>query len=224
MRQVGFDKDGRPVLYMCFAQCSTTEQTVDGAVQHVIALLENAAKSSDQESCGYVWVLDLQGFKFFSSQKIAVAIEKVVSKHYPELLEALLVVNPGLFFHTVWHAMRRFIDQNTRSKIHLYRDKPRLQEKFHNLFPCELREWLFNEINLNLNSQYPKAQKTFWKYNHGDMHDPRGCASYVQKYVDNITLADYEDSFDRTFHLPHKNVLDEVLLRGKFKACGMKYH
>lgn len=166
------------------------------------------------------------GFKvqFSSHQKVAIAIEKVVSKHYPELLEALLVVNQGLLFHTAWYAMRLVIDPNTRCKIHLYRDKLKLREKFCDLFPSDLRFWLFNEIELNQNSQYPKAQKTFWKYNHGDMHDPRGCASYVQKYVDNITLADYEDSFDKSFHLPHKNVLDEVLLRGKFKACGMKYY
>ncbi|KAH3784670.1 phosphatidylinositol transfer protein 3-like [Dreissena polymorpha] len=217
MRQVGFDKSGRSVIYSCFAQCCTQHQPVDSAIQHLVYLLENAVRASKHGTYSFVWVIDFKGMKITScNPRLALAVEHIVSNHYPERLGACIVVNHGILFQTFWVAVRGVIHARTAAKLHIHRHFHKVEEDFTELFPDELKRWLLEEIRLNKSHPLPDSQKTFWKGISGlEGHDPRGCDSYIREHVDNFPIKEYLDQCNSVakskMHLPHQNILDELL-------------
>ncbi|XP_052224869.1 uncharacterized protein LOC127840491 [Dreissena polymorpha] len=143
MRQVGFDKSGRSVIYLCLAQCCTNHQPVESAIQHQVYLLENAVRVSKHGTYSFLWVIDLKGMKITSCHpRLALAVEHIVSNHYPERLGACIVVNQEMLFQTVWVAVRGVIHARTAAKLHIHRHFQKVEEVFTELFPDELKRWL----------------------------------------------------------------------------------
>ena len=64
-RQVGFDKQNRPVIYACFAQQATKKNHVEDTVAHTVNLMENVIKTMRGDASKMVWVLDCTGIKIF---------------------------------------------------------------------------------------------------------------------------------------------------------------
>lgn len=60
-RQVGFDRVGRPVLYLSFIQSSVDSVDVEESVHHITFLMENAGRSLKQDASDFVWVVDFTG-------------------------------------------------------------------------------------------------------------------------------------------------------------------
>ncbi|WAR12894.1 PITC-like protein [Mya arenaria] len=200
MRQVGFDKQGRPVFYSSFSQCSTQHHSAEGALQHTIYMLENAARSADNGSQSNIWVTSC-------NPKLALAVEHVVTNHYPERLGAFIAVNHGALFQTFWAAVKGFICQRTASKLRVHRHQHKIDEELNEHFPDELKSWLTEEISRNKSHPIAESQKSFWKKS--DDHDPRGCDSYVKGYLDNFNVSDYKES--KTMYLPHHNILETLI-------------
>ena len=134
----------------------------------------------------------------------SLAVERMVSNHYPERLGALVCVNHGLFFQTLWKAIKPFVDTKTAAKLYMHRSEEKIEEEFTELFPDDLRLWLLEEIRLNKQHKVTESQKLFWKPN--DFHDPRGCPSYVTQCLDSFSEKDYKDGKANT-HLPHPNIV-----------------
>ena len=134
----------------------------------------------------------------------SLAVERMVSHHYPERLGALVCVNHGFFFQTLWRAIKPFIDPKTAAKVYMHRSEEKIEEEFTELFPDDLRHWLLEEIRLNKQHKVTESQKLFWKPN--DFHDPRGCPSYVTQCLDSFSEKDYKDGKANT-HLPHPNIV-----------------
>jgi len=133
--------------------------------------------------------------------KLAMAVEHVVSNHYPERLGAVIAVNHGTLFQTFWAAVRVFLHARTASKMKIHRHHNKIEEEFDELFPAELRDWIVEEIRLNKLHPVPDTQKRFWSK--GEGHDPRGCASYVTQFLDSFSAED-------NVYLPHQNILDSL--------------
>lgn len=60
-RQVGFDRQGRPVIFLSFIQSSALSCSVEESVHHITHLMENAGRSARQGAHDFVWVVDFNG-------------------------------------------------------------------------------------------------------------------------------------------------------------------
>ena len=61
-RQVGFDRQHRPVIYCGFVQCTSQHHSTEESIQHTTYLMENAARSLQTDGAySYVWVMDFTG-------------------------------------------------------------------------------------------------------------------------------------------------------------------
>ena len=60
-RQVGFDRQRRPVIYACFAQATCSDTTIDDTLVHMTHLFENAQKLMTGDVSTWVLVVDCTG-------------------------------------------------------------------------------------------------------------------------------------------------------------------
>lgn len=148
--------------------------------------------------------------------RLGLAVERILTKHYPERLGVLVCLNHGFLFQTFWRAAKPFMDQKTISKVYIHRSKEKINEEFTELFPDDLKYWLLEEIRLNQASPLSETQMQFWKFcgHAGRDHDPRGCPSYVKECLDEFPINDYKDGKPNVY-LPHPNLLQEILARQK---------
>ena len=127
--------------------------------------------------------------------------------YYPERLGLVICINHNAVFQGVWNAFKIFIDPNTVVKMQMLRKKSSFREAFFRLFDEELATWLMDEVKLNKRRPMLASQRQFWKgvdtsnapsptiknktiAEMASRHDPRGCPSYVQQYVESY-LANY---------------------------------
>ncbi|CAH8819318.1 unnamed protein product [Schistosoma curassoni] len=61
VRQVGFDREGRPLMYACFAQCQTLKNNPDDVVCHMVYLIEHAKRSIQTSVNTLVFIIDCTG-------------------------------------------------------------------------------------------------------------------------------------------------------------------
>jgi len=201
MRQVGFDLAGRPVIYSCFAQVAVNKNNVDDLVAHCVFIIENAQRCMLREGVNtWVFICDCTGVNLpMCNPKLGYGCVQVMSNYYPERLESVLCINHSTAFQNVWKAISVFLYPKTREKVKLIKKKKQL-ETFEKIFPSELVEWLVEEIKRNKNKANLVNQRQFWKppATLSDTHDPRGCRTYVQLYIENRITA----------HRPHPNIQD----------------
>jgi hypothetical protein len=127
-----------------------------------------------------------------------------MSNHYPERLGLVICVNHNAVFQGVWRAIKAFLHPNTTAKMQLVRSKKKINEAFGKYFSDELSNWLLEEMALNKQKPLLSSQREFWKAPpNGAAHDPRGCKSYVEKYVE---MWDSNASAVAT-HKPHPNII-----------------
>lgn len=208
MRHVGFDKQDRPVLYANFAQCLTQHNTVEDAEQHLLDISENAIRAMPAHVHQLVWVMDFTGMKVSAcNPRLARATEYLMSNHYPERLGAFVCVNHGVLFHAFWKAVKHFIPAATVKKVHMERHHDKIDSLFSELFPEELKLWLYEEIRLNKLHPMPEHQKEFWTPK-SQGHDTRGCKSYIEKYLKNTDIE--EEKAECNSYRPHPSILANI--------------
>lgn len=111
----------------------------------------------------------------------------------------------------------------------LVKSEAKIQQLFSNYFPEDLSAWLMEEIALNRQNPVPLSQREFWNPPHDPgSHDPRGCPSYVQKYV--LPSLGRDLRFvpgKKKPHCPHPNIIDalrskvvSLLPDEEFDDCG----
>lgn len=137
-----------------------------------------------------------------------------MSNHYPERLGLVICVNHNAVFQGVWRAIKVFLHPNTTAKMQLVRSKKKIKEVFGKYFSEELSHWLLEEMSLNKQKPLPVTQREFWKGPKDKLiHDPRGCKSYVDQYVNKWNS---KDAASIEVHQPHPNIVD--FASGKVKA------
>ncbi|XP_064611503.1 protein real-time-like isoform X2 [Liolophura sinensis] len=213
MRQVGFDELGRPVIYSCFAQATTHKNKVDDCVRHVTYLIENAKLTMKPGISTWVFVIDCTGLTLPAcNPKLGYGVTQIMASHYPERLGMVICINHNPVFQGIWKAIRVFLHSNTISKMKLIRSKDKVVQTFQRYFPEELTTWLIEEISLNKRHPLPGPQATFWEKPAAiSAHDPRGCPSYVTRYIDPC-VADKrrKNSSGQCDHRPHPNIVDSI--------------
>lgn len=145
--------------------------------------------------------------------KLGYGVTQVMSTHYPERLGLAISVNHSPVFQGIWNATKVFLCPKTAAKMTLPGNKRKIKETFDKYFSEELSDWLLTEIKLNKQEPLPQSQIRFWEKPKqlGD-HDPRGCPSYVAKYIDSLprghTSATSATCSRSRAHKPHPNIVD----------------
>ena len=201
-RQVGFDMEGHPVLYGCFAQNSAApaDWTVDACIAHFAHIAENAGRTCKQrdEEGGFVneIILDCTGFSAapFQKAEFLIKLHQTMTLLYPEVVKGVLVINYSQEVRNVWSGIKEHFDDTLQGKVKFVPPSS-IADTFHGMFGTELYDWLMVEIKANKVHPLPKEQQEFYKCHKG--HDPRGSPIYVSTFL----LPTHPDG-----HIPHPGI------------------
>ena len=128
-------------------------------------------------------------------------LTSAMATYYPERLGVVVCIHYNPVFKGVWNAFKVFLDPVTVAKMNMVRKKSKFRETFFHLFDDELATWLSDEVKLNKHRPMLASQRQFWKgvdtsnvpppttemdpiATLESRHDPRGCPSYVQHYIE----------------------------------------
>ncbi|CAH8581159.1 unnamed protein product [Schistosoma intercalatum] len=231
VRQVGFDREGRPLMYACFAQCQTLKNNPDDVVCHMVYLIEHAKRSIQTSVNTLVFIIDCTGLTVACcNPKIGKKFVQTFADCYPETLYKFILINHGTFFHGIWKAIKVFIDPNTVKKVKLIR-KEKIQRTFNEMFTPDTITWLLDEIKLN-KINIAENQLRFCESTHSyELHDPRGTHEYIQRCIEPLKLFIEQqqqrqqpqqpqqqsnqksiiltyDNLGLKTHMPHTNIMD----------------
>ncbi|KAH8857971.1 Random slug protein 5 [Schistosoma japonicum] len=217
-RQIGFDREGRPVMYACFAQCQTLKNSPDDVICHMVYLIEHAKRSIQTSVNNMIFIIDCTGFTLSCCNlKIGKKFIHTFANCYPEVLYQFILINHSRLFHSIWRTIKCFIDPNTVKKVKLLR-KDKFYSLFNKMFNNETVQWLLDEITLN-QKDLTEIQLKFWQYNtiQSNIHDPRGTQQYIQQYIEPLNKLlqlnkqwnklDYHN-LSINVHMPHPNIMD----------------
>ena len=202
LRQVGFDGQGRAIVYTCFDQCSDKKGFDDGD-KHMVYAIENAVKAMlhyDRQNNRigdgkWIWMLDYAGFGI---KNCSVAQSKaplaIMQNHYPERLHKVVMLNAPWIFGTFLPLLKPFIDAKTYEKATFIRgDQDTVRASLRELLGANATlgvvDWLVTEMAENRKSPFPRTQFEFWKDHYGNgesagaNHDPRGPKEWVSEYI-----------------------------------------
>ncbi|XP_065176149.1 uncharacterized protein LOC135805950 [Sycon ciliatum] len=205
LRQVGFDRIGKPVLYCCFAQ--NQAKPADLGVDSIIALFahvaEHAGKSSlqkDVEEDGRkcVVVLDCTGFdaRLFSKPELTLKVYQTLCLIYPGVIDSVMVLNYTQEIRNTWSTLKTSFSEELNAKVKFV-PTTGINATLNEQFGLELSQWLQAELKLNKDEPLTASQIAFYKKNAS--HDPRGSPVYVDNYLDKDGFVDG--------HQPHPGVL-----------------
>ncbi|KAA8493018.1 Random slug protein 5 [Porphyridium purpureum] len=116
----GFDKSGRPIMYMRARR--DPPGTTDEKLDQILYTMEEGVRSMDASKGveKFVYIIDLAGFSVTQAgadPKLAQAWINVLQNHYPERLKLVCVVDAGMIFTGFWNIISYFIDTETRKKM-----------------------------------------------------------------------------------------------------------
>lgn len=229
VRQVGFDKIKRPVIYACFAQAACAKTTVEDTVVHMTNLIANAERTMASDVGTWVFIMDCTGMTLPAcNPRVGYGITHQMATYFPERLGLVICIHHNPVFQGVWNAFKVFLDPNTAAKMQLLRKKNKFSKAFAEHFDEELASWVMAEVKLNKllhkrrSSPAYNPQREFWRAPTAmdaatDVHDPRGCPSYVRLYIDTFldNFKKLESGELPSLHHPHPNIVDQ--LRGVIK-------
>ena len=115
----GFDKTGRPVLYMKPRLENT--KNWDNQLRHTVYHLERTVESMDPARGveSWVFIMDFSGHSLSTSAPMSLArqILDIISTSYPERLGLSVMVDTPFFFSLFWGAISPFVPPVTKAKV-----------------------------------------------------------------------------------------------------------
>jgi hypothetical protein len=114
----GFDKEGRPLIYMRPTR-ENYKKDVEGQIRFLVFNMENAIKLMPKSVHQLVILIDFEGFRLSDAPPFKVTNETInlLSAHYPERLKSIFMINAPIIFWTFWKVVSPFIDSGTYAKV-----------------------------------------------------------------------------------------------------------
>ncbi|KAI8326204.1 CRAL/TRIO domain-containing protein, partial [Martensiomyces pterosporus] len=113
----GFDKGGRPILYM-FPHRQNTKDAKE-QLRWVVFTIEQAIRAMPEGASKITIVIDVSKYSMSQSVPLSTAREflNILESHYPERLNKAFVLSPPTIFVMFYHIVAPFIDPVTKTKI-----------------------------------------------------------------------------------------------------------
>lgn len=153
-RVVGFDRQGRAVLYSSFA--NTTLRQCEHVRLNTICLMEKALRLVNACSPGKVmWVNHFggrhkNGFNMWDANpRFAWTALNIFEKNYPECLQTMIVVDPPAIFFNAWKAIKPLLPEKTAQKGEFVDSRHDNTKLFNDIFGEELAAYLLEQMKLD---------------------------------------------------------------------------
>lgn len=123
---IGVDSKKRIVVYASAAKAKMNEKDV--TVQHMVHVLEHAWRSTNELDLApqWTWIIDFGGFSLWNAMQGSTSngALSAFSRHMPERLGVVCLLNPPGIFDILLAAVKPFVDARTMSKVHFLRGTP----------------------------------------------------------------------------------------------------
>mmetsp|Transcript_62243 Transcript_62243/g.124763 ORF Transcript_62243/g.124763 Transcript_62243/m.124763 type:complete len:776 (+) Transcript_62243:333-2660(+) len=171
-RQIGFDKERRPVIFLSLSQVLPLIRASYNPFQtlfHIVDVLENGHKTMEPEAAyGFTWVIDAHGASMADVRLISrltgemeegqskdgtpggkkESFISVLGDHYPQTLGSCAILRAPMFIMTVWNAVRAFMDPKTAKAYYIIRSPQAIDKALDALFDKDTGDWIRKEIEL----------------------------------------------------------------------------
>jgi len=194
LRCIGIDKMGRPVTYTCYAEAHDRFD-IDATTLHTLLLLESLMKlikkrclkglNPTADSRQWVMIVDFDGLSLRDNNpKLGLKIVRLLTDHYPEMLNSMLFLNAPFIFSATWKVAKAVLDENTTSKFAFLKGDEMIHDIMGERLGGDIANWVINELRDNVEKRQNVAKNGYKKYwiapEKKSDHDPRGVNSYVE--------------------------------------------
>lgn len=139
----GFDKNGRPVIFVLVRRHKTSDRDIDELHKFIIHSIEETIANSNPQEQRMVLVFDLSNFTFDSMDYEAVKLLiSVLGYNYPESLEVVHIINEPWIFKACWAIIRGWLDPVTAAKVNFIPQSNLIEYIDESQIPIEIRESL----------------------------------------------------------------------------------
>ncbi|KAH8395097.1 hypothetical protein KR215_010134, partial [Drosophila sulfurigaster] len=134
---MGYDNEGSPVIVCPFANfdiwgmmhCVTRFEFQ----KYLVLLLERLMKNAYEQSQKHGWKarqlvvffdcegLNLKQYAWRPAAEVVISSVKQYEANFPELLKMCYIINAPKLFSVAFNIVKKFLDENTTSKIHIYK-------------------------------------------------------------------------------------------------------
>ncbi|XP_030565422.1 SEC14-like protein 2 [Drosophila novamexicana] len=134
---MGYDKEGSPVIVCPFynfdmwgmMHCVTRFEFQ----KYLVLLLERFMKIAYEQSLQHGWkarqlvvffdceAMNLKQFAWRPAAECVISSVKQYEANFPELLKSCYIINAPKLFSVAFNIVKKFLDENTTSKIHIYK-------------------------------------------------------------------------------------------------------
>ncbi|KAJ3270319.1 hypothetical protein HDV01_000384 [Terramyces sp. JEL0728] len=114
----GFDKCGRPILYLIPARENT--KTYDRQLRYTVYNLEKVIKMMPEGVETFCILVDYQDLSVMTAPPLSVSKKflEIFGNHYPERMHISFIVNPSWYIWVFFKLIKPFIDPVTAAKLH----------------------------------------------------------------------------------------------------------
>ena len=190
LRVVGYDKDGRPIIYTNFKHAHD-RWDVEANILHLTLVLETCCRilkerckkgwNKTASSRQWIFIIDFDGFGIWDQNpKTATHTIKVLDR-YPELMNRVIMVNAPFLFSATWKMIKPLLDSRVKEKVVFLSDKAMGEDiELRDRLGDEAMDWILREVRDNLDRRSAESPKRYWVPPSGEGHDSRGIQSYVE--------------------------------------------
>ncbi|KAI9099766.1 CRAL-TRIO domain-containing protein [Phlyctochytrium arcticum] len=183
----GFDKDGRPLLYLIPKREHT--KTFDRQLKFVVWNVEKAIKVMQPGVESLIFIIDYEGISVRTSPPASQAKKflSILGDHYPERLGKGFMINPSWYLWVFFKVIGPFMDPITRSKIHMVDLKK--QAEYNSKSSSSLPGSTTSSSQDNVGKDEPQGGEGTW--------------SNIRHYIDGpMLLREYGGEFDFEYDHP----------------------
>ncbi|KAM3278985.1 hypothetical protein ACQJBY_046340 [Aegilops geniculata] len=120
----GFDKKGRPLVYLFLARHFPAKRDLDEFKRYVIYILDNTCTRLQTGQEKFAVVADLRGWGYANCDiRAYVAALDIMQSYYPERLGRVLLIHVPYVFMAAWKMLYPFIDDKTKEKFVFVSDR-----------------------------------------------------------------------------------------------------
>jgi len=120
----GFDKKGRPLVYLFLARHFPAKRDLDEFKRYVVYILDNTCTRLPAGQEKFAVVVDLRGWGYRNCDiRAYIAALDIMQSYYPERLGRAIMIHVPYVFMAAWKMLCPFIDEKTKEKFVFVADR-----------------------------------------------------------------------------------------------------